>query len=58
MKKLIAILLIIAVFLSGCVGQPSVVEKPTTTTKAEVVEESQEFTHDLDQAIEDLSELG
>jgi len=59
MNKLIAILLISAVFLSGCVGQPTA-EKITTTTATQpttATVEDEEFSHDLDQALDDLSQV-
>ncbi len=60
MNKLIAVLVILAVFLSGCVGQA--VDKVETQTPivlptAESVQQSEEFSHDLDQALDDLSQL-
>ena len=59
---MITLLLIVAVFLSGCVGQPTAkIEKPTPTPAPQptpvAVEGNPEFTHDLNQALDDLSQV-
>ena len=58
-RLLIAILLIFAVLLSGCVSQYTA--QPTTaTTQSSSTQpaENPEYSHDLDQALNDLNQLG